>query len=159
MLLGAGLGAEGLDVKPGPGLEPGRGAQQGRGAEQGFGTIEYLAAVGLSLILLVIVANFVVVQYARGVLRAAVDEGVRDGSRYFSFAEPAAEVEARCEHRSQEVLNNLLRGAMGRGLTLRCTATATDVTALVEGRFEGWLPGIPDFEATTRGVAARERPF
>jgi hypothetical protein len=105
------------------------------------------------------VANFVVVQYARGVLRAAVDEGVRDGSRYFSFAEPSAAVEARCEHRGQEVLHNLLRGAMGRGLTLRCTATATDVTALVVGTFEGWLPGVPDFDATTRGVAARERPF
>lgn len=129
------------------------------GAEPGFGTIEYLAAVGLSLILLVIVANFVVVQYARGVLRAAVDEAVRDGSRYFSFAEPAAAVEARCEHRAQEVLHNLLRGQMGRGLTLRCTATATDVAAVVRGRFEGWLPGVPDFDATTRAVAARERPF
>ena len=131
----------------------------GRRAEQGFGTIEYLAAVGISLILLVVVANFVVVQYAQGVLRAAVDEAVRDGSRSFSFAEPAAAVEGRCEHRGKEVLHNLLRGTMGRGLTLRCTATPTRVTALVEGTFEGWLPGVPDFDATTRGVAARERPF
>ena len=129
-----------------------------RAQEQGFGTIEYLAAVGISLILLVMVANVIVVQYGRGVLRAAVDEGVRDGSRYFA-EEQLATVEGRCEHRAQEVIHNLLRGRMGRGLIPRCRATDTDVTAVIEGRFEGWLPGIPDFDATTRGTAARERPF
>jgi hypothetical protein len=126
--------------------------------DRGFGTVEYLAAVGISLILLVMVANVIVVQYGRGVLRAAVDEGVRDGSRYFADEELAA-VEGRCEHRAREVLHNLLRGRMGRGLEPRCRATDSDVTAVIEGRFEGWLPGIPDFDATTRGAAARERPF
>jgi hypothetical protein len=104
------------------------------------------------------VANVVVVQYGRGVLRAAVDEAVRDASRSFAGESPAV-VEDRCGHRAQEVLHNLLRGRMGRGLVPRCTATATDVTAVIEGRFDGWLPGVPDFDATTRGAAARERPF
>jgi hypothetical protein len=94
--------------------------RRGTWCEHGFGTVEYLAAVSLSLILLVMVANVVVIEYGRGVLRAAVDEAVRDGSRYFA-GEPAAEVESRCEHRAQEVLRNLLRGRMGRGLTPRCT--------------------------------------
>jgi len=126
--------------------------------EQGFGTVEYLAAVGLSLILLVMVANLVVVQYGRGVLRAAVDEAVRDASRSFAGESPAG-VEDRCEHRAQEVLHNLLRGRMGRGLVPRCTATLTDVAATIEGRFDGWLPGVPDFDATTTATATRERPF
>lgn len=139
-------------------MRPLPGAGAGAGTDRGFGTVEYLAAVGMSLILLVMVANVIVVQYGRGVLRAAVDEGVRDGSRYFA-EEPLAAVEGRCEHRAQEVLHNLLRGRMGRGLEPRCRATGTDVTAVIQGRFEGWLPGIPDFDATTTGAAARERPF
>lgn len=133
-------------------------ARERSASDRGFGTIEYLAAVALSLLLLVVVANFVVVQYAQGVVRAAVDEGVRDGARYFREDEPAA-VEARCEHRAQEVLHNLLRGQMGRRLTLRCTATSTEVIAAIGGRFEAWLPGIPDFDAGTTAVATRERPF
>ena len=128
------------------------------GRDRGFGTVEYLAAVGMSLILLVMVANVILVQFGRGVLRAAVDEAVRDGSRYFAD-ESLAAVEGRCEHRAQEVLHNLLRGRMGRDLEPSCRATDTGVTAVIEGRFEGWLPSIPDFDATTRGAAARERPF
>jgi hypothetical protein len=112
----------------------------------------------MSLILLVMVANVIVVEYGRGVLRAAVDEAVRDGSRYFPD-EPDAGVEARCEHRAQEVLHNLLRGRMGRGLEPRCTTTPSSVSAVIQGRFEGWLPGVPDFDATTKGTATRERPF
>jgi hypothetical protein len=129
--------------------------------EDGFATIEYLAAVMLSLLLLVAVANVIVVQYARGVLRAAVDEGVRDGARLMaeSGREDVAVVVARCQHRVDEVRSNLLRGTMADGLTARCTATDSQVTATVEGHFDGWLPGMPDFDAATVGTATREASY
>jgi hypothetical protein len=127
----------------------------------GFATIEYLAAVMLSLLLMVAVANVVAVQYAKGVLRAAVDEGVRDGARLMveSGREDVAVVVARCHHRVAEVRRNLLRGSMADGLTARCTATDTRVTAVIEGHFDGWLPGMPDFDARTVGTATREASY
>jgi hypothetical protein len=120
--------------------------------------VEYVAAVALSLMLLVAVANFIVVQYAQGVVRAALDEAVRDAARYFPN-DNATAVETRCEQRAREVLNNLLRGRMGRRLTLRCAVTSTEVTATIGGHFEAWLSGIPDIDAGATAVAARERPF
>lgn len=127
----------------------------------GFATVEYLAAVMLSLLLMVAVANVITVQYAKGVLRAAVDEGVRDGARLMveSGREDVAVVVARCNHRVDEVRRNLLRGTMADGLTARCTASDTHVTAVIEGRFEGWLPGMPDFDARTVGTATREASY
>jgi hypothetical protein len=128
------------------------------GGERGFATVEYLAAVALSLLFLVLIINFLVVQYARGVLRAAVDEGVRDASRYFEGEDTVA-VAARCEQRGQEVLRNLLGGQMGRGLSIRCTVNETTVAASIDARFKAWLPGLPEWNASTDGHAARERPF
>ena len=40
-------------------------------------TIQYVAAIGLSLVVFVTMANFVVDLYARGVVRSAMDEGAR----------------------------------------------------------------------------------
>ena len=129
--------------------------------ERGFATVEYMAAVLFSLLLLVGVTNVIAVQYAKGVLRAAVDEGVRDAARLMTEGgrEDAAVVVARCQHRVDEVRHNLLRGSMAERLSSRCTATDTKVTATIEGHFDGWLPRIPDFDARTEGTATREASY
>lgn len=124
-------------------------------ADRGYGTVEYLAAVALSFLVLATVANVVAVQYGRGVLRAAVDEAVRDAARYRGADTPAA-VLRRCEHRAAEVMDNLLAGRAAERLTVRCDLTSARVHATVEGSFEGWLPGIPDFDAKTKAFATRE---
>ena len=43
-------------------------------------TIQFVAATAMSLFVFVMLANFVVDLYARGVVRAAVDEGARAGA-------------------------------------------------------------------------------
>jgi hypothetical protein len=47
----------------------------------GFTTVSFVLAVALSLLIFTGLANVIVVQYARGVVRSALDEAVRDGSR------------------------------------------------------------------------------
>ena len=120
-------------------------------AQGGFLTVQFVAAVGLSLLLLVMLANVIVVQYGGGVVRAAVDEGVRRGSR----AGPAAVAE--CQERAAAVVADLLGGGMGVGVApITCADLGDRVTAETAASFPAWLPGLPDWSLTARAVAVRE---
>ena len=46
-------------------------------SERGMATPQFVLASGLALLLFVAFANLIVFQYGRGVVRAALDEGVR----------------------------------------------------------------------------------
>ena len=65
-------------------------------------------------VLLVLLANVLVAGYARGVVRAALDEGVRAGAR----AEDAA---AECARRAAAVLDDLIAGPMRDPHSLQST--------------------------------------
>lgn len=119
-------------------------------AEDGFLTPQFVVAVALSLVLLTTIANLILFQYGRGVVRAAVDEGVRRASR---VEIPVAE----CEHRANEVVRDLLGGAMGAGVTLRCSDAGDVVVAEAVVTFEGWAPLVPDWTFSARGTAVREQ--
>ncbi|MGH3442186.1 MAG: hypothetical protein ACRDUY_09125 [Nitriliruptorales bacterium] len=119
-------------------------------AEDGFLTVQFLAAVGLSLVLLTTIANLVLFQYGRGVVRAAVDEGARRSSR---VAVPVEE----CERRANEVVRDLLGGAMGAGVDLRCVEAGDVVVAEAAVTFDGWAPLVPDWSFSVRGTALKER--
>jgi hypothetical protein len=75
-----------------------------RSGEDGMTTVQYVAATAFSLIVFVMMANFIVFLYARGVVRAAVDEGARAGGRFGASS-------AECESRARDVLGDLLAGA------------------------------------------------
>ena len=64
-------------------------------------TVQYVATVGLSLILLVLFANLLVDLYVRGAVRDALDEGVR-------AAAPAGSGRHECEERAHEVVDGLV---------------------------------------------------
>ena len=49
-------------------------------SDRGMATVQYVVTAGLSLLLFVAFANLIVFQYGRGVVRAALDEGVRAGA-------------------------------------------------------------------------------
>jgi hypothetical protein len=117
--------------------------------EQGHVTASFIFAVALSLLLFVTVANLVVFQYGRGVVRAALDEGVRVGSRSQAPAQ-------WCQVRADEMVNDLLAGEMEDGVTLRCAETADVVEAHAVVVFEGWLPTMPDW-AFSLHASARNR--
>jgi len=116
-------------------------------------TVQYVAATAFSLIVFVMLANFIVFLYARGVVRASVDEGARAGSRFGAST-------ADCETRARDVLGDLLAGGLGRDVQVRCESPDEDVMrATVDITLHGWLPGlVPDWTFTFSARSVKERP-
>lgn len=117
--------------------------------DDGFITAQFVAAVALSLLLLVLVANVIVVQYARGVVRSAAEEGAQAGSHLSATA-------TDCAERADEVLRTLLGGSMGSGVGVTCEVGAGRVAATVEYSFTPWLPLIPPWTGTQTSIAVKE---
>lgn len=127
--------------------------QRGSG---GFVTVQFVAAAGLSLVLLTALANVVVAQYGRGVLRAAADEAVRAGARV-AVGGDAVSLD-RCVSRGEAVLDDLLSGALGRGASVTCRLLGPErLEAEVEALFPAWLPLYPDWPVTATATAVKER--
>ena len=96
-----------------------------------------------------LLANVLVAAYARGVLRAAVDEGARAASRA-----PAAA--GTCEARAGAALDQLL-GALGDRAVVRCEYRVERVVAAGALRMPAWLPGVPAFSLSARATVVREQ--
>lgn len=109
----------------------------------------YVLAVGLSLIFFVLLVQFVAWQYGRGVVRSALDEGVRVGA-------PAAASPSECEARARDVLADLLAGAMGDEVSVRCIETPTEVLAEATVRFRAWMAPSPDWSFRVAATARKE---
>src|SRR5262245_36076363 len=115
----------------------------------GFVTIQYVAAVALSLVMLVLIANLLVDLYARGAIRDALDEGVR----------AAVPIDGRvetCETRAHEVLDALVRGPLAN-VDARCRQDGNWIEAEAQVSLDSWLPMlVPDWHMTLRAEALRE---
>jgi hypothetical protein len=119
--------------------------------EGGFATVQYVLAVGLSFVMLVVVANLLVDLYARAAVRDALEEGAR-------AAVPADAPRSACDDRAHRVLDGLLRGPIGRDVRVRCAAALGVVVASAEVRLRSWLPGVvPDWTFTVRALARRDQ--
>lgn len=114
-------------------------------------TISYVAAASLALFVFAALANLIVMQYAGGVLRAAIDEGARQGA--VKGAGPA-----ECLVRIDEVLNGLLGGSYGAGVTRDCVDEGGWVRATATGVWRGFVPFVPDVSVSFEASAAREDP-
>ena len=120
--------------------------------EDGMTTVQYVAATALSLIVFVMMANFIVFLYARGVVRAAVDEGARAGSRFGATT-------AECDARARDVLGDLLAGRLGSDVSVRCESSEDEMHASVHVTLHGWLPVlVPDWTFTLDARSLREHP-
>lgn len=116
-------------------------------------TVQYVAATAFSLLAFILMANFIVFVYARGVARAAVDEGARAGGRFGAG-------ETECERRARDVVHDLLGGALGTGVRISCRGgdSADAMTARAEVVLHGWVPGLtPDWSFTLEGRSVKER--
>jgi hypothetical protein len=120
----------------------------GRLSERGMTSVQFLLASALGLVLFLTLANIVVVQYGRGAIRSALEQGARVGAITGSVA--------RCETRVDDVLSQLLGGQMGVGIAARCTVSATVVRASGVGSFRSWTPLSPDFGVDIQALATRE---
>ena len=115
-------------------------------------TVQYVAATAFSLIVFVMMANFVVFLYARGVVRAAVDEGARAGSRFGATT-------SDCDSRARDVLGDLLAGRLGSDVDIRCESDEDEMRAIVHVTLHGWLPGlVPDWTFTLDARSVKEHP-
>ena len=119
--------------------------------EHGLVTIQYVFAVGISFVLLVLVANLLVDLYARAAVRDALEEGTR-------AAVPIDAAPSACADRARAVLHGLLRGPIGRDIRVHCDLALGVASATAEVRLHSWLPGMaPDWKFTVRSVAVRDR--
>ena len=118
--------------------------------DRGFTTIQFVVATALSLVLFVMMANLIVFLYARGAVRAAVDEAARVGAR--ADAGPAD-----CRNRAEATLDGLVGGRLRSQVRVRCETDVDTVKVRADVHLAAWLPGVPDWVFTLTGRAARER--
>jgi hypothetical protein len=119
--------------------------------ERGFATAQYVLAVGLSFVLLVLIGNLLVDLYARAAVRDALEEGTR-------AAVPIGAPPTACSDRARRVLDGLLRGPVGRDIRVRCDDGVGVIAATADVRLRSWLPGLaPDWTFTVRATASRDR--
>jgi hypothetical protein len=112
--------------------------------------VQFVAATALTLLVFVALANLVVDLYARGVVRAAVDEGARAGAPIDSSA-------VECEQRARQVLHNLLGGRLGRDVRVECHDAQGRMNAGAVVVLHGWIPGVvPDWTFDLVGSATKE---
>ncbi len=119
------------------------------GREGGATTPQYLLGVGLSLLMLVLLANVIVAQYARGAVRLAADEGARAGARW-QASEP--ERLAACTSAGEAVLDDLLAGTIGDTARIQCVTAGRGIDAEAKAAVAGWLPGVPAFDVRARAA-------
>ncbi|MFI5046354.1 MAG: hypothetical protein ACHQIG_04770 [Acidimicrobiia bacterium] len=112
-------------------------------------TIQYAFATALVLVVFVMVANVIVDLYARGAVRAAVDEAARAGARVDAGTDD-------CTTRAEDVLDGLVGSALRSGVAVRCEHVGAVVTARADVRLPSWLALVPDWSFTIVGTAVKE---
>ena len=120
------------------------------GADRGVTSIQFLLASALGLLLFVGLINLVVVQYGRGALQSAVEQGVRAGTL---TGDPGD-----CESRINSVVSQLLAGRMSDDLVARCSSTDGLIYASASATFDSWTPLSGDFQVELTSQALIEPP-
>jgi hypothetical protein len=116
--------------------------------ERGVTSVQFLLAGALSLVLFLIFANVIVVQYGRGAIRSALDQGARVGA-------VTGELPG-CELRVEAVLDQILGGEMGESAQIDCQLVGDLVVAHGSATFPSWTPFTSDFVVDLRAQATLE---
>lgn len=106
--------------------------------ERGVTSVQFLLASGLALVLFLAFANLIAVQYGRGAVRSALEQGARAGSISRSVDD--------CVARAGDVTRQLLGGRMSDDVRIVCTITGTAMVAQADVIFETWTPLSSDLE-------------
>ncbi len=120
-------------------------------SERGEIGIGIMLAVTFTFIVAVAIVNIFMFLYGQSVVRSALDEGVRAGSR----------VDAGwsvCQDRAQQVLDDLLSGKLGDGVTLTCGpgAAPDELVAIADATFDSPMPGVPSWTIRLEARATQE---
>lgn len=117
--------------------------------DSGVASVQFLLAAGLALILFLALANLVVVQYGRGAVRSALDQGARAGA--------VSRDAGLCEETASDVVSQLLGGRMSDHLVVSCAASGRLMVARGSAVFETWTPLAPDISVNLVSEAILER--
>jgi hypothetical protein len=117
--------------------------------ERGFVTVQFMTVVALSMLFLALLLNLIAVQYGKGAVRAALDEGIRRGT-------PGPAGVAECEAGVTEVLAGLLGGPFGDGVSYGCSLARGELSARADAVFVGWFPGMPTMSFRFEAVGVKE---
>jgi hypothetical protein len=118
--------------------------------DRGVSSVQFVLASALGLFLFVALANLVVVQYGRGAVQSALEQGARAGS---VRGEPSA-----CEETAEDVLSQLLGGRMSDDLAISCRLVGISMVASGVAVFPSWTPLASDFQVELTSEAVIEPP-
>ncbi|HUG09081.1 MAG TPA: hypothetical protein VMP13_09345 [Acidimicrobiia bacterium] len=116
-------------------------------ADRGVSSVQFVLASAFALILFLALANLVVVQYGKGAVRSALEQGARAGSTGGVAA---------CEDTVRLVMDDLLGGRMSDGLVSDCAMSDGSIVASASAVFESWTPLTPDFTFSLSSSAVVE---
>ena len=105
----------------------------------------------VALAVFVWLLQLAVYAYGRGVVRSALDEGARAGSR-------VSDSVLRCQDRAEQTMGGLLGGTMGRDVIISCSDDGDRVLAHADVRFSAWAPGMPDWTFAMTATSRRTPP-
>ena len=126
--------------------------QHAEWAEAGNAAIVTLLAILVTLFVFLMATNFIVDQYAQGVLRTAVDEGARAGS----LEGAPAGAQSACQAKERQVMSGLLAGSFAAGIRLDCALDGGEVVATASGKLPAWLPPVPAVPVHSVGTSILE---
>jgi hypothetical protein len=108
-----------------------------------------LLTIAVLFIVFVSLVNVLLFLYARGVIRAAVDEGARAGS----FADASV---AECRARADDALADLLGGDLGSGVVVNCSVAGDEMVAVADATLTSPIPGIGSWSFSMEARARNE---
>ena len=117
--------------------------------ERGLTSVGILLAVAFTLVVAVTVINLFLYLYGQGATRAALDEGVRAGSRVAAGA-------GVCEQRAAEALDGLIPGPLSDGVAISCVAAEGELVAVADVTLDSPLPGVPSWSFRMEARAIQE---
>jgi len=121
------------------------------GNESGLAGLAFVVAAAFALVVFVMLADVVTMQFTRAAVRAATGEAVRAGSRSDT---PVTE----CETRARAVLAGLLGPDTRDRVTVSCAVSGVPemVRARAEAALTPWIPGLPVWTFVVDRDAVRE---
>lgn len=120
--------------------------------ERGEVGIGILAAVLLTLVVAVNMVYLFAYLYGQAVVRSALDEGIRAGSR---ISDSQLVI---CEATAADVIDDLLGGPLGDGIVgPTCSFDAAgNLVSAATATFDSPLPGVPTWTVNLSATATRE---
>ncbi len=126
-----------------------RGTERCR-SESGEIGVGVMLAVALTFVVAVGVVHMFMFLYGQAVVRAALDEGVRAGSRVEAGV-------AVCQERADALLADLLGGKLGDGVAIACRTAGDGVLiAEADAHFPATMPGVPSWRFRLAARATQE---